>query len=83
MTRRSEAVWAVDGSEPFFAGHFPGNPLIPGVLLGEALAQAAGLVAGIAVSGGAGGSTMHDLSPADQHSGGGKLAMLNLHFRRP
>ena len=29
--------------EPFFAGHFPGDPIVPGVILGEALAQVAGL----------------------------------------
>jgi 3-hydroxyacyl-[acyl-carrier-protein] dehydratase len=33
-------------SEPFFRGHFPGDPLVPGVLLTEALAQTAGLAAG-------------------------------------
>jgi 3-hydroxyacyl-[acyl-carrier-protein] dehydratase len=32
--------------EPFFAGHFPGEPLVPGVILVEALAQTAGLAAG-------------------------------------
>lgn len=31
--------------EPFFRGHFPGDPLVPGVILTEALAQVAGLVA--------------------------------------
>jgi len=39
-----KAVWAVDGSEAFFAGHFPGRPVVPGVLIGEALAQLSGLV---------------------------------------
>lgn len=39
-----EGVWEVNGSEPFFAGHFPGNPLVPGVLIAEALAQFSGLV---------------------------------------
>jgi 3-hydroxyacyl-[acyl-carrier-protein] dehydratase len=31
-------------NEPFFAGHFPGNPIFPGVLLVEAMAQAAGIL---------------------------------------
>ena len=34
------------GGEPFFQGHFPGDPLVPGVLLTEALAQTAGIAAG-------------------------------------
>ena len=31
-------------NEPYFAGHFPGNPVMPGVLIMEALAQAAGIL---------------------------------------
>ena len=31
---------------PFFRGHFPGDPLVPGVILAEALAQVAGIAAG-------------------------------------
>jgi 3-hydroxyacyl-[acyl-carrier-protein] dehydratase len=31
-------------NEPFFAGHFPGVPVMPGVLILEALAQAAGIL---------------------------------------
>ena len=34
-----------DADDPMFAGHFPGNPLVPGVILTEALAQAAGMAA--------------------------------------
>jgi 3-hydroxyacyl-[acyl-carrier-protein] dehydratase len=32
--------------EPFFKGHFPGRPLVPGVLLTEGAAQTAGIAAG-------------------------------------
>jgi len=32
------------GDEPYFAGHFPGQPMMPGVLLSEAMAQTAGLL---------------------------------------
>ena len=35
----------VRGDEPFLRGHFPGNPIFPGVLLAEAAAQLAGVVA--------------------------------------
>ena len=37
--------YLVRGDEPFLAGHFPGQPLFPGVLLLEAVAQLAGTVA--------------------------------------
>ena len=39
------AVKAVSINEPFFQGHFPGRPIMPGVLQIEALAQAAGILA--------------------------------------
>jgi 3-hydroxyacyl-[acyl-carrier-protein] dehydratase len=31
--------WHLTGDEPFFTGHFPGRPTLPGVLIVEALAQ--------------------------------------------
>ena len=35
----------VSANEPFFTGHFPGRPIMPGVLIVEALAQAGALLA--------------------------------------
>jgi 3-hydroxyacyl-[acyl-carrier-protein] dehydratase len=35
-------------NEPFFTGHFPGNPVMPGVLMIEAMAQVAGMLAHLA-----------------------------------
>lgn len=36
---RAVGVKNVSGNEPYFSGHFPGNPIMPGVLIVEALAQ--------------------------------------------
>lgn len=40
---RVRARYRVTGDEPFLAGHFPGNPVFPGVIQLEALAQAGAL----------------------------------------
>lgn len=42
---RLVAIKNVTFNEPFFAGHFPGNPVMPGVLIIEALAQAGCILA--------------------------------------
>ena len=43
--QRIAAIKAVSFNEGFFQGHFPGRPIMPGVLIVEALAQAAGVLA--------------------------------------
>jgi len=59
--RRIVALKNVTVNEPFFSGHFPGRPLMPGVLLCEAVVQAGGILA-------------HVTSPDTM--GRGKIAML-------
>jgi 3-hydroxyacyl-[acyl-carrier-protein] dehydratase len=44
------AIKNVTINEPFFPGHFPGNPIMPGVLIIEALAQACGILAHVALA---------------------------------
>lgn len=42
---RSAVGWkAVSANEPYFVGHFPGHPVLPGVLILEAMAQVGGVV---------------------------------------
>lgn len=70
--RNGHAVWAVLGDESFLAGHFPGAPLVPGVLLSEALAQLAGLVC-----------FAHAKPCAGLHPQAGRLSQLDIRFDRP
>jgi 3-hydroxyacyl-[acyl-carrier-protein] dehydratase len=41
--RSAVGRWVLSGDEPFFAGHFPGRPTLPGVLMLESLAQLGGI----------------------------------------
>jgi 3-hydroxyacyl-[acyl-carrier-protein] dehydratase len=43
-TKRLVAIKNVTINEPFFQGHFPGYPIMPGVLVVEAMAQAGGII---------------------------------------
>jgi UDP-3-O-[3-hydroxymyristoyl] N-acetylglucosamine deacetylase / 3-hydroxyacyl-[acyl-carrier-protein] dehydratase len=47
--RRVVAIKNVSVNEPFFQGHWPGLPIMPGVLIVEAMAQAAGILVGLSV----------------------------------
>jgi 3-hydroxyacyl-[acyl-carrier-protein] dehydratase len=42
--KRIVALKNVSANEPYFQGHFPGRPIMPGVLILEAMAQAAGVL---------------------------------------
>ena len=48
---RVRAIKNVTINEPFFQGHFPGHPVMPGVLVIEAMAQAGGLLTQLSRSG--------------------------------
>ncbi len=43
--KRAVGIKNVTINEPFFVGHFPNNPIMPGVLIVEALAQVGGILA--------------------------------------
>lgn len=59
-------------NEPFFNGHFPGHPVMPGVLVVEAMAQAAGVLGFRTMNKQAEDDSMYYLVGAD-----------NLRFKRP
>ena len=50
---RIRAIKNVTVNEPFFQGHFPGHPVMPGVLVVEAMAQAGGLLTQLSLAGAA------------------------------
>ena len=60
---RCVAVKFVDPADPIFAGHFPAKPILPGVLLIEAVAQTAGVMMGSA-------------APQDAAGTGARVALL-------
>jgi 3-hydroxyacyl-[acyl-carrier-protein] dehydratase len=56
---RAVGIKNVTVNEPFFQGHFQGNPIMPGVLIVEAMAQVAGV---LAFSSGMQGSSVYFMS---------------------
>ena len=49
MGKRVVGIKNVTAYEPFFQGHFPGNPIMPGVLIIEAMAQVGGVLARLSI----------------------------------
>lgn len=47
--KRIAGIKNVTIDEPFFQGHFPDNPIMPGVLIVEAMAQVGGVLAGLSM----------------------------------
>lgn len=61
--------------EPHFAGHFPGRPIMPGVLIAEALAQTSGLLIGL--------SEMASAAALPEKPRAFFLAVTNIKFTHP
>ena len=69
--KRIVGIKNVTYNEPFFPGHFPGRPIMPGVLIVEAMAQTAGLL------------VFHSLPEEDHSKAVFFLGMDNVRFRKP
>ncbi len=66
MGKRVAAIKNVTINEPFFQGHFPGHPVMPGVLIVEALAQAAGVLFQLSANPDDDGSALYYLVKIDK-----------------
>jgi len=69
--KRVVGIKNVTYNEPFFPGHFPGRPIMPGVLIVEAMAQAAGIL------------VFNSLPEEDRKKTVFFLGMDNVRFRKP
>jgi 3-hydroxyacyl-[acyl-carrier-protein] dehydratase len=58
LNKRIEGIKNVSINEPFFQGHFPGRPIMPGVLIAEAMAQIGGILALLSVPENQGNSSL-------------------------
>lgn len=59
------AIKNVSSNEPFFQGHFPHDPVMPGVLILEAMAQACGILAHVALATDGGEGAVYYLAKID------------------
>lgn len=62
---RIVAIKGVTFNEPFFQGHFPGRPVMPGVMILEAMAQAAAILARVSSDGLTDGKIMYLVGATD------------------
>jgi 3-hydroxyacyl-[acyl-carrier-protein] dehydratase len=69
--KRIVGIKNVTYNEPFFPGHFPGRPIMPGVLIVEAMAQTAGVL------------VFNTLSEGERNKLVYFLGMDNVKFRKP
>jgi 3-hydroxyacyl-[acyl-carrier-protein] dehydratase len=58
LGKRVVGIKNVSVNEPFFQGHFPGRPIMPGVLIAEAMAQVGGILALLSVPENQGNSSL-------------------------
>jgi 3-hydroxyacyl-[acyl-carrier-protein] dehydratase len=71
LGKRIVGIKNVTYNEPFFPGHFPGRPIMPGVLIVEAMAQTAGLL------------VFHSVPEEDRKKPIFFLGIDNVRFRKP
>jgi 3-hydroxyacyl-[acyl-carrier-protein] dehydratase len=64
--KKLTAIKNVTINEPFFPGHFPGSPVMPGVLIIEAMAQASGVLAVVSLKAGKSDSGLYYLVKIDK-----------------
>ena len=72
--KRIVGIKNVTINEPFFPGHFPGKPIMPGVLIIEAMAQVGGVLARL---------SMPDAGEGDGEEAVFFMAMDKVKFRKP